>query len=55
MSTRYTYVKSYYDKGLWKKWQVADAVLYGWITKEEYELITGEVYPEGHVKGQDDV
>lgn len=41
-SPKYEKVKSYYDRGLWKKSQVADAVVKGWITEAEYEEITGE-------------
>ena len=44
MSKYYKKIKSYYDKGLWSKEKVADAVTKGLITPEEYELITGEPY-----------
>ncbi len=48
MSKKYALVKKYYDKGLWSKAMVANAVVKEWITAEEYELITGEPYaPEG--------
>ena len=43
-SRKFEKVKHYYDEGLWSKRQVGDAVVKGWITAEEYELITGEVY-----------
>ena len=43
MSAKYEMVKKYYDKGLWTKQQVHNAVG-RWITADEYELITGEVY-----------
>jgi len=43
-SPKYEKVKSYYDRGLWKKSQVYDAVLKEWITPEEYEEITGEPF-----------
>ena len=45
-SKKYSLVKNYYDKGLWSKKRVHDAVIKGWITEEEYEEITGEVYKE---------
>lgn len=43
-SVRYELVKSYYDAGLWKKKAVKNAVAKGWITADEFEEITGEVY-----------
>lgn len=43
-SKKYEKVKSYYDKGLWSKRQVHDAVIKGWITAAEYEEIVGEPY-----------
>ena len=43
-SKKYSLVKNYYDKGLWSKKRVRDAVIKEWITEEEYEEITGEVY-----------
>lgn len=46
MSKKFTKVKRYYDEGLWSKRQVHDAVVKGWITAEEYEIITGETYEE---------
>ena len=44
MSPKYTKVKNYYDRGLWNKAMVANAVAKEWITAEEYELIVGEPY-----------
>ena len=44
MSEKFNKVKNYYDKGLWNKAMVRNAVVKGWITEEEYEAITGEVY-----------
>ena len=35
-------VKLYYEKGLWDKSRVRNAVVKGWITAEEYETIVGE-------------
>lgn len=46
MSKKFAKVKRYYDEGLWSKRQVGDAVVKGWITAEEYELIVGEPYEE---------
>ena len=43
-SVRYELVKNYYDAGLWKKKAVKNAVVKGWITADEFEEITGEVY-----------
>lgn len=45
MSEKFELVKGYYDEHLWKKKAVRNAVGRGWITAEEYEIITGEVYP----------
>ena len=44
MSKNYNKVKSYYDRGLWSIERVREAVVKGWITSEEYKLITGEDY-----------
>lgn len=46
MSKKFAKVKRYYDEGLWSKRQVHDAVVKGWITVKEYEIITGEPYEE---------
>lgn len=43
-SEKFELVKMYYDSGLWKKKAVRNAVVREWITAEEYEEITGEVY-----------
>lgn len=45
-SEKFEKVKSYYDKGLWKEYQVRNAVVKAWITKEEYKEIIGQDYPE---------
>lgn len=45
MSKKYNTVKAAYDRGSWNKTMVANAVVKGWITAEEYQTITGEVYP----------
>lgn len=44
MSPKFEKVKNYYEQGLWNKTRVHNAVDKGWITSEEYELITGEKY-----------
>ncbi len=44
MSSKYSKVKSYYDKGLWTASQVRNAVVKGWITAEEFAEITGKDY-----------
>ena len=46
MSKKFAKVKRYYDEGLWSKSMVRNAVVKGWITAEEYELIVGEPYEE---------
>ena len=47
-SKHFDKVKVYYDKGLWNKARVRNAVTNPksnpWITAEEYEEITGEKY-----------
>lgn len=47
MSSKFATVKKYYDKGLWTKQAVHNAVVKEWITAEEYEIIVGEPYEEG--------
>lgn len=44
MSPKFNKVKGYYDSGFWNKTMVRNAVVKGWITTEEYTLITGEDY-----------
>lgn len=41
----YETIKSNYEKGLWNVLLVKMAVKKGLITKEEYQEITGFVYP----------
>jgi len=43
-TSKYQKVKNYYDNGLWSIRKVHDAVEKGWITPEQFEEITGEVY-----------
>lgn len=42
--TKYEKVKKYYTEGLWSIERVCNAVVKKWITKEEFEEITGEEY-----------
>ena len=42
MSPKFQKVKNYYDRHLWSKKMVHDAVEKGWITEEEYTLIVGD-------------
>lgn len=46
MSKKFKTVKNFYDRGLWSKKRVHDAVFKSWITAEEYKIITGEDYVE---------
>ena len=45
MSKKFKTVKAAYDRGSWNKEMVANAVIKNWITVEEYQLITGDVFP----------
>lgn len=44
MSKHFKKVKGYYDSVLWSIERVRNAVVKGWITAEEYKIITGEEY-----------
>lgn len=44
MSERYEEVRTYYKYKLWTSKQVRNAVTKGWITEQEFEMITGESY-----------
>ena len=44
MSKYFNLVKKNYDKGFWDIGRVRDAVSKGWITEEEFYIITGENY-----------
>lgn len=46
MSNKFEKVKSYYERGLWDISRVRNAVVKGWITAEEFFMITGEIYGE---------
>lgn len=39
-------VKKYYDDNRWNEANVRNAVVKGWITREEYRLITGVQYDQ---------
>lgn len=39
-------IKRFYDANLWTKEMVADGVVAGKITADQYEEITGEAYTE---------
>lgn len=45
-STKFEKVRDYYGRKLWTKAWVKDAVVKGWITAEEYETITGDIYEQ---------
>lgn len=40
-SKRYELVKGYYDKRLWTRKMLKNAVIKGWITQDEYDGIVG--------------
>lgn len=42
-SPKFYDIQKYYPK-LWRLYQVKNAVKKGWITEDEYQEITGEVY-----------
>lgn len=44
-SPKFDLIKTYYNRGLWSKAAVRNAVVKSWITVEEYQEITGEIYP----------
>lgn len=44
MSKYFNLVKHNYDKGLWSIGRVRKAVEQGWITEEEFAIITGQSY-----------
>lgn len=44
MSKYFQFVKRNYDRGFWTIQQVRNAVVMGWISEYEYELITGGDY-----------
>lgn len=44
-SPKFDTVKQYYDRKLWNKAMVKNAVIKRWITAAEYQEIVGEAYP----------
>ena len=44
MSDKFDKVMKYYKMGKWSIAKVRNAVIQGWITAEEFQIITGEVY-----------
>lgn len=44
MSKKFNMIKSAYERGTWNNVMVHNAVVKGWITEEEYQIITGEEY-----------
>ena len=44
MSEKFNLVMDYYQHGLWDLRRVKNAVEKGWITPEEYKIITGSSY-----------
>lgn len=48
MSKKYKQILYWYKTGMWTKEKVHDVVAKGWITAEEYEMITGEPYEESN-------
>lgn len=45
--SKFEMVKDFYDRGLWNLMRVRNAVIKGWITAKEFEMITGEPYEGG--------
>lgn len=43
-SKKFNKVKTYYDEGFWNEAKVRNAVVKGWLTKEEFTEITGIEY-----------
>lgn len=42
--SKYERIKKYYNEGLWNIDRVRDAVTKGFITEDQFEEITGQVY-----------
>ena len=45
-SKKFGLVKRYFDEGFWSIKKVRNAVVKGWITAEEFQEITGEVFSD---------
>lgn len=46
----FTTLKHLYDLKLFDKQKIIESVKCNWITKEQYEEITGEEYPESQAE-----
>lgn len=46
MSSKFEKVKGHFERGLWSLDRVRNAVVKGWITAEEFQIITGQPYGE---------
>ncbi len=46
MSSKFELVKKYFDLKVWSVERVKMAVEKNWITREEFQVITGEAYSE---------
>ena len=44
MSEKFETVKKYYELGMWTEAKVRNAVVKGWITANEFYMITGKNY-----------
>ena len=45
-SEKFDLVNKYYKTRLWNEQRVRNAVVQGWITKDEFQEITGSSYEE---------
>jgi hypothetical protein len=48
MSKMFNLMKNWYDTGRWSAKRIGEAVEKGWLTADEYQQITGEVYKENN-------
>lgn len=49
MSSKFKLVKKFWDAGQWSLYAVHNAVVKGWITSEEFKIITGRDFdPSGN-------
>ncbi|WEY95783.1 XkdX family protein [Bacillus subtilis] len=49
----FTYIKGFYENGLWTEKQVHDVVAVGRITPGQYEEITGDPYDPDNPPSED--
>ena len=49
MSDKFETVYKYYKLGKWSIAKVRNAVVKGWITEEEFTIITGEPYEQDYI------